>query len=127
MAKLSELRQVATQFADIANFTTTYISETHPANGWDFSGNKYKINQHISLQKRLLAASLLLDDEELRPPGTFLVDKMDTEAELVCGALPERLYIVIDGVIAYEGERGPTGYKVSEVKEWLEKYRNKSH
>ena len=126
MAKLAEFRKAAAEFADIADFVTTYISEAHPADGWDFSGNKYKINQHTSLQERLLAASILLDDEDLRPPGTFLIDKMDTEAELLYGALPERLYIVMDGLIKYAGRRGPDGYKIDEVKAWLEAFRGKT-
>ena len=51
---------------------------------------------------------------------------MDTEAELLYGALPERLYIVMDGLIKYAGRRGPDGYKIDEVKAWLEAFRGKT-
>lgn len=38
-------------------------------------------------------------------------------------AWPERLYIIVDGVIVYKGGNGPFGYCLWEVQEWLaEKY-----
>ena len=35
------------------------------------------------------------------------------------GAWPERLYIIIDGIVVYKGNVGPFGYKLPEVKEFL--------
>ena len=125
MALLADFKQVVADFADIADFVTIYISEAHATNQWNFPGNKYKIKKHNSLQDRLLAASILLDDEELRPPGTFLIDTMDNEADLLYGGMPERLYIIIDGNILYAGKKGPMGYKLNEVRDWLENHRAK--
>ena len=123
---MADFKKVVANFDDIADFVTIYISEAHASNQWNFPGNKYKIKKHSSLQERLLAASILLDDEELRPPGTFLIDTMDNEADLLYGGLPERLYIILDGTIVYAGRKGPAGYKLNEVKEWLENYKAKS-
>ena len=36
------------------------------------------------------------------------------------GAWPERLYIVIDGVVVYKGGMGPFDYRLYEVRQWLE-------
>ena len=109
---------MANDFADIAEFVTTYISEAHP------DGNDYNIRQHASI-KKILAASILLENKDLRPQGTCLIDTMESNAERLYGALPERLYIVLDGVIVYAGGRGPFGYKVDEVKDWLKKFKAK--
>ena len=126
MALLADFKQVVANFTDIADFVTIYISEAHATNQWNFPGNKYKIKQHDSLQARFQAANLILDDEELRPPGTFLIDIMDNEADLLYGGMPERLYIILDGVIVYAGRKGPVGYNLNDVRKWLEKYRAKS-
>ncbi len=91
IAELADFKKIVADFADIADFTTIYISEAHSTDGWNFPGNIYKIKQHTSLQERLLAASILLEDDELTPPGTFLVDNMDDKASLMYGAKPERL------------------------------------
>ena len=123
MALLADFKQVVADFSDVADFVTIYISEAHAINQWNFPGNKYKIKKHTSLQDRIQAANFLLDDEELRPPGTFLIDTMDNEADLLYGGMPERLYIILDGVVVYGGRKGPVGYKLNKVREWLEKYR----
>ena len=126
MVELVGFKQAAADFNDMADFATVYISEAHATDGWSFAGNRYKIKQHTSLQERLLAASILLEDEGLKPPGTFLIDKMENNAEVLYGGLPERLYIVLNGIIVYAGRKGPKGYQMGEVKEWLERYRAKS-
>ncbi len=126
MAELSDFKKVVEDFAGVADFVTVYITEAHAMDQWNFRGNKYKIKQHASLQERVLAASILQEDDEFRIPGTFYVDKMDNEANLAYGALPERLYIVLDGTVAYEGRKGPHGYEVGEVRDWLHEFKNKS-
>ena len=37
----------------------------------------------------------------------------------VYGAWPERLYIIVDGTIVYQGGLGPFDYKLHEVQHWL--------
>ena len=51
-----------------------------------------------------------------------MVDKMDDQANKLYGGLFERLYIILNSVVVYAGERGPLGYKVEEVNDWLTKY-----
>jgi hypothetical protein len=68
------------------------------------------------LDERLDAARKL---ELLDPHCPIVVDTMNDSANKAYGALYERLYIVIDGVIVYEGGRGPMWYKIEEVEGWL--------
>lgn len=66
--------------------------------------------------ERLLAAKQLLD---AKPACPILIDQMEDEANFQYGALYERLYIILNGKIAYQGDRGPHGYKMIEVEDWL--------
>ena len=49
-----------------------------------------------------------------------MVDTMDDEATKAYGAFPERLFIIQQGKIVYEGGMGPYNYDLEEVKNWLE-------
>ena len=71
---------------------------------------------HRNLDERLAAARKL---ELLDPQCPIVVDTMTDRANKAYGALYERLYIVLDCVIVYEGGRGPMWYKVEEVESWL--------
>ena len=51
------------------------------------------------------------------PKCPIVVDDISDEANLQYGGLYERLYIVLDDVIVYQGERGPIGYRMEEVEE----------
>lgn len=44
---------------------------------------------------------------------------MDNGACEAYGAWPERLYVVLDGKIAFKAGKGPRGYKPAEVREWI--------
>ena len=46
-------------------------------------------------------------------------------ANLAYGASPERLYIIRDSRIAYQGGPGPMSYSTHEVRAWLENYATK--
>lgn len=54
-----------------------------------------------------------------------MVDMWDNEATEAYGAFPERLFIIQQGEIVYEGGTGPYNYVVPEVRDWLEEYKAK--
>ena len=110
------------EYSDVANFLTVYISEAHPTDEWEMRGHKYQLKQHVSLQDRILASKNIFENKDLNLPGNFAIDLMDNTARSLYGATPERLYVVYDGIIVYVGIRGPVGYKVKEVEDWLRKY-----
>ena len=39
-------------------------------------------------------------------PGPLLVDNMQNEASKTYGSFPDRLYIVLDGIVVYQVRRG---------------------
>lgn len=58
------------------------------------------------------------------PGSNIVVDNMDNSSNAAYGAYFERLYIVRDERVVYQGGRGPEGYRISELRNWLEDYRN---
>ncbi|CAL4135788.1 unnamed protein product [Meganyctiphanes norvegica] len=121
MADLERFRKLNENFSDVADFTLVYILEAHPTDGWAFQGN-VEVRRHRSMAERYAAAEKMLSMEGQVCP--VLVDSLGNKANLMYGARPERLFIVIDGVIVYKGGEGPYGYKIAEVQKWLENYRD---
>ncbi len=50
------------------------------------------------------------------------LDGLDNAACSGYAALPERLFVLLDGVLVYVGGYGPDDYKLQEVRRWLEEY-----
>nr|XP_053653772.1 thyroxine 5-deiodinase-like [Cherax quadricarinatus] len=121
MANLEKFRELTEEFCEVADFVLVYTAEAHPSDGWALRDN-IKVAKHRTLDERYLAAQKMLKLEPVKCP--VMLDRLDDEANKAYGALPERLYIILDGVIVYMGQQGPVGYKVSEVEFWLDDYRS---
>lgn len=118
IAHLARFNDIVDEFRNFADFVIVYIEEPHASDGWRFNNN-YDINQPRSIKERLQAARQLKD---LDPHCPILVDKMKGEADRLYGAFPEKLVIVLDGIVVYESKIGPWGYDPAEVSEWLKTY-----
>lgn len=68
------------------------------SDGWAFTNN-IDINQHLSLEDRLSAARILVQKEPLCP---VVVDDMSNVTAIKYGAMPERLYVLQAGKVAYK-------------------------
>ena len=79
-------------------------------------------NLFTGLEDRVIAAKIFTSMRELNCP--LVLDTMKNAGRFSYAAIPERLFIVHNGIIAYEGGRGPGDYKVEEVEEWLKNYCN---
>lgn len=120
MAHLAQIKLISARFADTATFLTVYTQEAHPTEGGDYIDYFLPINEHRSMTDRLEAAAELAKLEDL--PGPLLVDNMRNEASRWYGSFPDRIYIVLDGIIVYQGGVGPHGYLPHQVEEWLQNY-----
>ena len=96
------------------DFIVVYIEEAHPTDEWSIDSVAYKIKQPKMLKERLSAAKVFANDTLMECPT--LVDNMNDEANFAYGALPERLYIIYDGKIAFEGGIGPLWYDIDKMK-----------
>ncbi|XP_033749304.1 thyroxine 5-deiodinase-like [Pecten maximus] len=119
MVKLKRFNSLVTRFTNVADFIIVYIEEAHPSDGWAFTNN-VEISSHRSLSDRMDAAKHLKVIGQPKCP--ILVDDMNNAANSHYGAYYERLYIIKENLVVYEGERGPAGYKIEEVENWLDRY-----
>ena len=62
-----------------------------------------------------------MDHKSAEDKYRLMVDLMNNKASSNYGATPERLYVVLDGKIVYEGQQGPFDYRLEDVEEYLEK------
>jgi len=126
MANLDKFGKLRENFSEVADFVTIYIAEAHPAERGHFrvggEGGNYDIDTHANIADRLNAATTLREEAGEALKGCkILVDPMDDRANIAFAALPERLYVVQDGQIVYQGGLGPFDYKISEVEDFLAK------
>ncbi|XP_046861669.1 type II iodothyronine deiodinase-like [Xenia sp. Carnegie-2017] len=110
-------------FSDIVDFVVVYIEEAHPIDGWSFKNNFIKVRKHRNQYERCKAAQKL---QELNLPCQIMVDTMDDNANVAYGALPERLYAIEEGKVAYVGGQGPMNSSMKAARDWLESYREKN-
>ncbi|XP_046861549.1 thyroxine 5-deiodinase-like [Xenia sp. Carnegie-2017] len=97
--------------------------EAHPIDGWSFKNNFIKVRKHRNRYERCKAAQKL---HELNLQCQIMVDTMDDNANVAFGALPERLYAIEDGKVAYVGGQGPMNSSMKAARDWLESYREKN-
>ncbi|KAK6179945.1 hypothetical protein SNE40_012190 [Patella caerulea] len=121
MAKLRKFNELVRNFADDVDFLTIYIEEAHPSDGWRVTSvTEYDYKQHVTLKDRIQAAGLLLEAGIESP---VVLDTMENEANAAFAALPERLFIILNGVVVYVGGRGPFWYNLGEVENWVLKFK----
>jgi len=126
MANLDQFGKLRQNFSEVADFVTVYIAEAHPAERGHFKvggeGGNYDIDTHANIADRLSAAATLREEAGRALEGCrILVDPMDDRANIAYAALPERLYVVQDGRIIYQGGLGPFDYNISDVEAFLAK------
>jgi len=121
MAVLEQFCLVSAKFSNCADFSCVYIEEAHPSERPNFTGN-LQIGEHQDLHQRLEASRVLSKVRTKEAKFNILVDLMDNKASKAYAALPERFYVILDGVIIYEGGQGPFDCKIEEVEQLLEEY-----
>lgn len=121
MTRLKAFQRVVRQYVDVADSLLVYIEEAHPSDGWVSTDAPYQIPKHRCLDDRLRAARLMRQEV---PECPVVADNMENLANAAYGAYFDRLYIIQGGMVVYQGGRGPEGYRISELRDWLDQYRN---
>lgn len=85
---------------------TIYIEEAHPADGWLLAHAMHPatFRQPRSTSERRFAAQKFVSDFGFSLP--LYVDTITDKVGLRYQAWPERLLIVVDGVVVYKGGEG---------------------
>ena len=68
------------------------------------------------MQDRIDIAAYL---QQQIPEAQVYADLFDNAASLAYGAHPERLYVLLDDKVAYQGGMGPFFYDLEELTDWL--------
>lgn len=109
----------------VAKLLTIYIEEAHAVDEWLLpesepvkTGEVINIKVHKNINERLNAAKLLIKNRNLLSE-TVCDATCSGNFNDVYDAWPERLYVIVDGIIVYQGGYGPFDYKLHEVQEWL--------
>lgn len=109
-----------------ARFLTVYIEEAHAVDRWYLpqAPSGAQIKHHTSDADRIAAAKSFIADYSF--PIETVVDTIANEANFAYDAWPERLYIVVDGVVVFKGGPGPFFYRLDEVMTWLDNFAQRS-
>jgi len=113
---LGELEELYDRYGGEVAFFIVYIREAHP-DGWVLADNRREeiaLMDPTSLDERAAAADACVARLETRIP--VLLDDVDDAVALAYGGWPDRLYLIgRDGRVAFQGERGPDGFKPEQL------------
>lgn len=128
--RLCELQEIQARWQDKGvRFLTVYTAEAHPEDGWrlenqyahddEFTGNSddFCFNYAKSISERQEMASWLRDKKSLQMD--IVVDNMEDSLLRAYNSWPIRLYIIVQGKVAYSGKQGPFGYAPYELHDAL--------
>ena len=97
------------------DFIIIYIKEAHPSDGWKFDGPEYSfIANHRQLNDRIEAVKTMIELAKINKDSQISVysDTMDDHTNHLFRGAPERLYVLHDQKVFYQGENGPFGYSI---------------
>ena len=119
---MGELEELYDRHGDDVAFFVVYIREAHPEDGWVLEDNRddgIALVDPVSVDERAAAADACALRLRTRIP--ILLDGVDDAVASAYGGWPDRLYLIgRDGRVAFQGERGPDGFKPEELAHAIE-------
>jgi hypothetical protein len=114
---LGELEELYARYGGEVAFFIVYIREAHPEDGWVLEENRAEavaVADPVSLEERAEVAEACVVRLRTRIP--VLLDDVDDAVALAYGGWPDRLYLIgRDGRVAFQGDRGPDGFRPAEL------------
>jgi alkylhydroperoxidase family enzyme len=109
------------RYKDQVQFVAVYVREAHPTDGWRMPTNDrvgITLRQPRSAAEREGVAGKCCALLEMRMP--LVVDGLDDRVGHAYSGMPDRLYVIDrEGRVAYQGGRGPFGFKPREMEQAL--------
>lgn len=100
---------------------TIYVREAHPSDGWRMVSNDKAgivVAQPKTADERTKVAATCCTTLKITMP--LLVDTIDDRVGHAYSGMPDRLYVIdASGRIAYQGGRGPFGFRPAEMEQSL--------
>jgi len=114
--QFDRLKQMCADHSGRAHFLMVYIREAHASDEWAMGG--IEIAQPKTDQQRAEAAQQFAKD--FLPNFPVVVDRIDDRVNKHYGGWPDRIYVInADGLIVYQGKRGPFGFRPSKAEKVL--------
>lgn len=117
---------MADQYSQKAEFLTIYIAEAHASNDWNMPDLNTALGVSVLkpkvIQERVDLAQRFIQESHYKLP--MYVDSIDNVTMEAYGARPERLYLIVDGKIAYKGGPGPYCFSYDNLEKALQKALN---
>jgi hypothetical protein len=104
------------------DFIIIYIKEAHASDGWKFDGEGYSfIANHRDIQDRIEAVKTMIEFSKINKESQISVycDTMDDHTNHLFRGWPERLYVLYNQKILYQGLSGPFGYSIPSLDGFL--------
>ena len=79
--------------------------------------SKITYNQPKDIKERFKIANKFINECKINMP--VCVDLMNNINATLYGSWPERLYIIKNGEVVYQGGQGPYEYNLKEITSWL--------
>jgi hypothetical protein len=109
------------RYKDQVQFLCVYVREAHPIDGWRMAGNDkagIAVKQPVTFEERTDVAQKCCAALQITMP--LLVDSLDDHVGHAYSGMPDRLYVIdTQGRVAYQGGRGPFGFKAGEMEQAL--------
>lgn len=120
---MQEFEGIARKHAQKADFYYVYIREAHPSDGWSFGEHngpegKWDVKSPESNDERREVAKRWYEDGGAKTVPMLVDDVSDFGLQLY-SAHPERLYVLEDGKVTYQGGPGPFNYLTEELSDFL--------
>ena len=119
---MGELERLWERYGDRVAFFIVYIREAHPEDGWVLAENRREaiaLTDPTTIDERAGAAEACVLRLRTRIP--VVLDGVDDEVALAYGGWPDRLFLVAaDGRVAFQGGRGPDGFRPEELEAAIE-------
>lgn len=104
------------------DFLIIYIKEAHASDGWKFDGSQYSfIANHRHIQDRIDAVRSLVELAKIDREDhvSLSCDTIDDHTNHLFRGWPERLYVIDEQKILYQGGNGPIGYSIPSLEFFL--------
>ena len=109
------------RYKDKVEFVAVYVRDAHPTDGWRVPSNDrvgITLRQPRSPKEREGVAGKCCALLEMKMP--LVVDGLDDRVGHTYSGMPDRLYVIDrEGRVAYQGGRGPFGFKPREMEQAL--------
>ncbi|CAF3950022.1 unnamed protein product [Rotaria sp. Silwood1] len=101
-----------------------YIDAAQSSDGWKLPNTQYSfIKTHQNIKDRLDAIKILMEMSNINQESQISLysDAFDNHTNYLFGAWPERLYVLHNDKILYQGQNGPSGYSIPSLDYFLKK------